>query len=291
VQVGRYQIIDSIGKGAHSTVVRGFDPLIGRHVAIKLLSPGLAQGDARQRFFQEARVIGQLSYPSIIALHDIGIDEATSIPYLVMEFLEGQPLDRILEKGSIPLPRAAAWAAEVGCALYAAHRKGVIHGDVKPANVLITHENRVKLMDFGMARLARHDTKDTPLLGTPAYWCPEQIMGKAQDARSDLFSLGVVIYEMITGSRPFDADSLQGICNRILSSTHLPASQQNASVPKAFDEVLNALLAKEPGARLECGEELAQMLYPFARRKVAPQAAPPPSSSFRDRAARLLRSA
>jgi serine/threonine-protein kinase len=290
VEVGRYQILDTIGKGANSTVLRGFDPLIGRHVAIKLLSPELARGDGRQRFFQEARVVGQLSHPSIITLHDIGIDEATSTPYLVMEFLEGEPLDRMLDKGSIPLPRAAAWAAEVACALYAAHRKGVIHGDVKPANILITHENRVKLTDFGMARLARHDTKDTPLLGTPAYWCPEQIMGKAQDARSDLFSLGVVIYEMVTGNRPFDSDSLQGICNRILSSTHLPASQQNASVPTSFDAVLNGLLAKDPGARLASGEELAHALYPFARRKVA-QVAPPPATSLRDRAARLLRSA
>jgi eukaryotic-like serine/threonine-protein kinase len=291
VEIGRYQILDTIGKGAYGSVARGFDPLIGRHVAIKLLSPSLAEGEGRKRFFQEARVVGQISHPSIITLHDIGIDEATSTPYLVMEFLEGQPLDRVLEKGSIPLPRACAWAAEVACALYAAHRKGVIHGDVKPANVMITSDNRVKLMDFGMARLARHDTKDTPLAGTPAYWCPEQIMGKPQDARSDMFSLGVVLYEMVTGQRPFGADSLQGICNRILSSTHLPASQQNASVPKTFDDVLNALLAKDPATRIESGEELAQLLYPFARRKTMPQAAPPPASSLRDRAARLLRSA
>ena len=290
MELGRYQILDTIGKGAYGSVVRGFDPLIGRHVAIKLLSPELAQGDGRKRFFQEARVVGQLSYPSIITLHDIGIDEATSTPYLVMEFLEGEPLDRLLDKGSIPLPRAAAWAAEVACALHAAHRRGVIHGDVKPANVFITHENRVKLMDFGMARLARHDTKDTPLAGTPAYWCPEQIVGRAQDARSDMFSLGVVLYEMVTGNLPFAADSLQGICHRVLSSTQLPASQQNPSVPTKFDDVLNLLLAKDPAARIGSGEELAQMLYPFARRKVV-QAAPPPQASLRDRAARLLRSA
>ena len=290
MNVGRYQVQDVLGKGANGSVVRGFDPLIGRHVAIKLLSPELAREDARQRFYQEARVIGQLSHPCIITLHDIGIEESTSTPYLVMEFLEGQALDRILEKGTIPLPRACAWVAEVACALAAAHRKGVIHGDVKPANILITAENRVKLTDFGMARLGGHDTKDTPLLGTPAYWCPEQIMGRAQDARSDLFSLGVVVYEMITGNRPFGSDSLQGICNRILSSTHLPASQANPSIPKAFDEVISALLAKDPAVRLGSAEELAEMLYPFARRKATPQAAPPPSS-LRDRAARLLRSA
>jgi serine/threonine-protein kinase len=290
VNVGRYQILDVLGKGANGSVVRGFDPLIGRHVAIKLFSTELAQGEARQRFFQEARVVGQLSHPNIVTLHDIGIEEATSTPYLVMEFLEGQPLDRVLEKGTIPLPRAAAWIAEVAVALHMAHRKGVIHGDVKPANILITQDGRVKLTDFGMARLASHDTKDTPLLGTPAYWCPEQIMGKAQDARSDLFSLGVVLYEMITGNRPFGSDSLQGICNRILSSTHLPASQANPSIPKTFDEVISALLAKDPAVRLGSAEELAQMLYPFARRQAAPQAAPP-ASSLRDRAARLLRSA
>ena len=290
MNVGRYQILDVLGKGANGSVVRGFDPLIGRHVAIKLLSPELAKEGARQAFYQEARVIGQLSHPCIITLHDIGIEESTATPYLVMEFLEGQALDRMLEKGTIPLPRAAAWAAEVACALAAAHRKGVIHGDVKPANILITQENRVKLTDFGMARLGGHDTKDTPLIGTPAYWCPEQIMGKAQDARSDLFSLGVVIYEMVTGNRPFGSDSLQGICNRILSSTYLPASQANPSIPKAFDELLSGLLAKDPAVRLGSAEELAEMLYPFARRKTTPQTAPAPSS-LRDRAARLLRSA
>src|SRR5438034_3550651 len=119
----------------------------------------------------------------------------------------------------LPFPRACAWAAEVACALGVAHRKGVIHGDVKPANMLITDDGRLKLMDFGMARLASRDSKATPLVGTPAYWCPEQIMGKPQDARSDLFSLGVVLYEMVTGKRPFDADSLQAICSRVLSST------------------------------------------------------------------------
>src|ERR1700674_1083021 len=144
--------------------------MIGRQVAIKLFPTELATGEARQRFLQEARVVGQLSHPSIITLHDMGIDEATQTPYLVMEFLEGQPLDRILEKGSIPFSRASALAAEVACALGAAPRKGVIHGDVKPANVLITDDGRVKLMDFGMARLASRDSAATPLVGTPAYW-------------------------------------------------------------------------------------------------------------------------
>ena len=293
MQVGRYEILEIIGTGATGRVARAHDGMIGRQVAIKLFSKELATGEGRQRFLQEARVVGQLSHPSIITLHDMGIDEATQTPYLVMEFLDGQPLDRILEKGSMPFSRACAIVAEVASALAAAHRKGVIHGDVKPANVLITDDGRVKLMDFGMARLASRDSGASPLLGTPAYWCPEQILGKPQDARSDLFSLGVVLYEMVTGQRPFDADSLQAICGRVLSSTPLPASHANPSVPPGFDEVVARCLAKDPSVRYASADALAEDLYPLARRKVIAQAPPQTTNGngLRDRAARLLRSA
>ncbi len=294
MQVGRYEILEIIGSGANGRVARAHDPMIGRLVAIKLLAKELATGEARQRFLQEARVVGQLSHPSIITLHDMGIEEATQTPYLVMEFLDGQPLDRILDRGSVPYPRACAIVAEVACALGAAHRKGVIHGDVKPANVLITDDGRVKLMDFGMARLASRDSAATPLSGTPAYWCPEQILGKPQDARSDLFSLGVVLYELVTGKRPFDAESLQAICGRVLSSTPLPPSHANPSLPTGFDEVVARCLAKDPVARYGLGETLAEDLYPFARRKTVHQASPQSvgnNNGLRNRAARLLRSA
>jgi serine/threonine-protein kinase len=290
VLVGRYEILEIVGNGANSRVARAHDPMIGRIVAIKLLSQDLAKGEARQKFLQEARVIGQLNHPSIITLHDMGIDEPTSTPYLVLEYLDGQPLDRILERGSVPLPRACAWMGDVASALATAHRKGVIHGDVKPANIIITSDNRVKLTDFGMARLASHDTKDTPLLGTPAYWCPEQIMGKPQDARSDIFSLGVVLYEMVTGKRPFDSDTLQGVCSRVLSSTPLPPSHSNSSIPSPFDEIIAACMTKDPGQRIASGDSLASSLYPFARRKSTAEI-PAQSTSLRDRAARLLRSA
>jgi serine/threonine protein kinase len=295
VQVGRYQIVGTIGAGATSKVVRAFDPMIGRHVAIKLFSPQLATDEGRERFIKEARVVGQISHPSIVALHDMGIDEATSTPYLVMEYIDGQPLDRILEKGSIPYSRACAWVADVATALHVAHRKGIIHGDVKPANVIITEEGKVKLMDFGMARLASRDTKDTPLLGTPAYWCPEQIMGKPQDARSDIFSLGVVLYEMVTGKRPFDAESLQAICQKVMSATALPPSQINGSLPAGLNELIASCLEKDPGRRRSSAEDLALDLYPFARRRAEPQtAATNPTTatgSLRNRATRFLRSA
>ena len=290
MQVGRYQIVDIVGTGAHSRVARGFDPLIGRSVAIKLLPTELSRGEARERFLKEARVVGQLCHPSIITLHDMGIDEASQTPYLVMEFLEGQPLDQILSKGALPYPKACAWIADIATALTVAHRKGMIHGDVKPANILTTVEGRVKLTDFGIARLAKRDTMDSPLVGTPAYWCPEQIIGKPQDERSDLFSLGVVLYEMVTGRRPFDAATLPAICERVLSSTPLPPSHANPSLPASFDELMARCLAKDPGQRIASADEFANQLYPFARRKTSvPVAQPAPS--FRSRATRLLRSA
>jgi len=289
-KVGRYEILEIIGVGANSRVARAFDPLIARIVAIKLFPTELASGEARNRFVQEARVVGQISHPAVIALHDMGIDEPSQTPYLVMEFIQGQPLEKLLEKGSIPCSKACAWAAEVATALGVAHRKGVIHGDVKPANILITEDDRIKLTDFGMARLASRDSKDTPLLGSPAYWCPEQIVGKPQDARSDIFSLGVVMYEMVTGHRPFDADSLQGICSRILSSTPLPPSHANPSVPAAFNELIASCLAKDPSQRCASAETLAERLHPLSRRNAPSQTQAQPSS-LRNRVGQLLRSA
>ncbi|HEY1423237.1 MAG TPA: serine/threonine-protein kinase [Candidatus Acidoferrum sp.] len=295
MQVGRYQLFETLGVGATSRVLRGFDPMIGRPVAVKLFPSELAVGEARERFLREARVVGQLSHPNVITLHDMGIEDSTHTPYLVMEYIEGSPLDRLLEKGMVPLPRACAWVAHAAEALDAAHKRGVIHGDVKPANMLITFDGKVKLMDFGMARVAKRDAGDSPLLGTPAYWCPEQIMGRPQDARSDIFSLGVVLYEMVTATKPFAADSLQGVCNRVLSSTVSPPSHLNPSIPASFDEIIAACLAKNPDTRMASGDLLAQILYPLARRKAAApvqhKVAAPAPVTLRDRASRLLRSA
>jgi serine/threonine-protein kinase len=287
-KVGRYEILEVIGVGANSRVARAFDPLIARIVAIKLFPTQLAHGEARNRFVQEARVVGQISHPAIIALHDMGVDEPSQTPYLVMEYVPGQSLEKMLDKGSVPFTKACVWVAEVATALAVAHRKGIIHGDVKPANILITDDERVKLTDFGMARLASRDSADTPLLGSPAYWCPEQIVGKPQDARSDIFSLGVVLYELVTGRRPFDAESLQGICSRILSSTPLPASHANPSIPAALNELIASCLTKDPNQRCASAETLAERLHPLARRPV-PAPAQPQHSTLRERVGQLLR--
>ena len=292
MNVGRYQVLETLGTGAHTKVVRGYDPLIDRAVAIKLFSPEIARGEGRSRFIREARVVGKLSHPAVVILHDMGIEESTSTPYLVMELVEGQSLEKILSKGSVPYPTACDWVAHVAVALSAAHRRNVIHGDVKPANVLITTDNRVKLTDFGMARLASHQGNDSPLLGTPAYWCPEQIHGRPQDARSDLFSLGAMLHEMLTGISPFAGDSLQSVCNHVLSSTPLPPSRHNPSIPGTLDDIVAACLVKDPQNRIASAEDLAERLFPLARQK--PHTAAPPTvvpQTFRTRAARLLRSA
>jgi serine/threonine protein kinase len=292
VQVGRYQLHETLGTGAYSRVVRAYDPLIDRFVAIKLFSADLARGEARTLFLREARVVGKLSHPSVITIHDMGIEESNQTPYLVMELVEGQSLEKLISKGSVPFPTACEWAALVAAALSVAHRRAVIHGDIKPANILITHENRVKLTDFGMARLASRQGADTAVRGTPAYWCPEQILGRAHDERSDIFSLGVVLYEMLTGINPFRGESIPTCCNRILSSTPLPPSHSNPSIPEGLDKLVSSCLVKEPQLRMASAEALAEQLFPMARRTApAAQSVPVSDPTFRSRAARLLRSA
>lgn len=267
MHVGRYEIVSMIGQGSAGKVARAYDPLIGRTVAIKLLPQHFASGPAHDKFIQEARVVGQLSHPSIVTLHDMGVDEPTKTPYLVMEFIEGQPLDRVIAKGCVPFPKACAWAGDIAMALAAVHRKGVFHGDVKPANIFITDENRVKLADFGIARLQSGDAIGAPLRGTPAYWCPEQLLGRPQDARSDLFSLGVVLFEMTTGKRPFKGETPQDVCTEILHTKTPRASHLNSAVPVTLDTIVDKCLSKDPTARYANGDDLANDLWPFARRK------------------------
>jgi serine/threonine-protein kinase len=268
MQVGRYEILGFVNEGSSGRVARAHDPLIGRTVAIKLLSPQFGKGEAYEKFVQEARVVGQLSHPSIVTLHDMGVEQASMTPYLVMEFVEGQALNEMLSKGRVPFPKACAWAGDVATALAAVHRKGVIHGDIKPANIFITKEGRVKLGDFGIARVQNRDNRGV-LMGTPAYWCPEQIWGKPQDARSDLFSLGVVLYEMVTGKRPFEGKTIEEVREQILSAKPVVPSIANSSLPAVLNSILDRCLSKDPARRYADGDALAAELYPLARRKPA----------------------
>lgn len=263
VQTDRYEIIETLGCGATSRVDRARDTIIGRTVALKSFLQGFGR-NSEQQFLHEAQTIGRLSHSSIAQLYDIGTDTGGA-PFLVMEFVSGQNLEQLLSHSPVPFSTAAIWAADLASALFHAHRAGIIHGDVKPSNVRVTEDDKVKLVDFGIARFASQVTGSDRVLGTPAYLSPEQIEGKKQDGRSDLFSLGIVLYEMITGVRPFGGNSLGDICAQILTSTPVPPSKRNPALPAAFDRIIARCLAKDPEERCQSGNDLARALYLVAR--------------------------
>lgn len=262
-QTDRYKVLEVLGCGATSRVDKARDTLIGRTVALKTFLPGFGQG-CEQQFLREAQTIGQLSHPSIAQLYDVGTD-AKGAAYLVMEFVPGKTLEHLLKQGSIPWDRAAVWAGDLASALACAHRAGIIHGDVKPGNILVMENQRVKLVDFGVARFASQGSGDGLVSGTLAYLSPEQIEGHEQDRRSDLFSLGIVLYEMATGVKPFDGSSVGAVCAEILASKPTRPSKRNPLLPAAFDRIIARCLAKNPDDRYQSGEELARALYLLAR--------------------------
>ncbi len=264
----RYQISETLGAGATSRVDKARDTLIGRVVALKTLRYGLGSADIEKQFLREAQIVGSLAHPHIVSLYDVGF-AANGMPCLVMEYVEGKTLEQALQGGPVSLKKAAVWAADLATALGQAHQAGIIHGDVKPANVLITNEGKVKLGDFGVARFATQASASGNVMGTPAYLSPEQILGQTQDTRSDLFSLGIVLYEMATGVRPFQGDSVLEIGGQILSFVPLPPSHHNPELPPEFDHVVMRCLSKDPVDRYGTAEALSASLYPFARSATA----------------------
>lgn len=273
----RYEFIGTLGNGATSRVDKARDSTIGRTVAIKTFLHGFGSGDIQKQFLREAQIVGRLTHPYIVGLYDIGTNE-DGVPYLVMEYVEGKTLEMTLDNGPLPLERAAVWGADLASALSRAHQCKIIHGDVKPANILITNEGQVKLGDFGIARFATQVSGSGSVLGTPAYLSPEQILGGKQDTRSDLFSLGIILYQMTTGVRPFDGTSVGAVCAQIVSATPAPPSHHNPELPAAFDHIVMRCLAKDPALRYADGESLCASLYPFARSKPVP--APRPIQSW-----------
>ena len=265
---GRYEFLETLGTGATSRVDKARDTLIGRTVAIKTFLHGFGSGDLQKQFQREAQIIGRLAHPSVVGLYDVGTDE-NGVPFFVMEYVEGKTLEKILDAGPLPLEKAVMWATDLAAALSRAHRAKIIHGDVKPANILVTKDGQIKLGDFGVARFATQVSASGNVMGTPAYLSPEQIQGNTQDTRSDLFSLGIILYQMTTGVRPFDGSSVSAVCAQIIAVTPPPPSQHNASLPPAFDRVVMRCLAKDPADRYATAESLAASLYPFAHSKDA----------------------
>src|SRR6266478_6334545 len=232
MQKDRYEILGPLGFGATSRVDKARDKIIGRTVAIKTLVHSFGAAPQQKQFLREAQIVGQLSHPAIVNLFDVGVEE-TGIAYLVMEYVNGRTLQQVLSESPIPWPRACSWAADLATALGRAHSAGIIHGDVKPANIMITEDGEVKLSDFGIARFATQVSGSGRIMGTPAYLAPEQIMGEPHSTRSDLFSLGIVLYQMLTGVPPFDGSSVAAVCAQILTADPLEPSRRNPVLPPA----------------------------------------------------------
>lgn len=273
--LGRYQITGKLGEGAMGIVYRAFDPLLDRAVAIKTIKLDLAdaeQEEFERRFFKEAKSAGRLSHPSIVTVFDAG--KAGNVAYIAMELLEGKDLRSLIVKDQLmPVERVVEIVAQVADGLDYAHSNGVVHRDVKPANIMVLDNGTVKIADFGIAQLqSGAKTMTGQVLGTPKYMSPEQIMGKPVDGRSDVFSLGVVLYQMLTGVSPFDAGSVSTIMYRVINEPALMPSLIVGNLPRAFEVILAKALAKQPEKRYQTAAEMAADL----RRHQELADAPPP---------------
>ena len=253
-KIDRYEILSELGRGAMGVVYKGKDPVIDRPVAIKtirfdrLYEAHEIQG-LKERFFTEAQAAGRLSHPNIVTIFDVGEDRGLS--YITMEYVEGEVLSRyIVREHLLPAEEVLEIIAQVAEALDFAYQHKVIHRDIKPANIMRTSEGQIKVMDFGIAKIPSSTlTQAGSVLGTPSYMSPEQIRGEELDGRSDLFSLGCVLYELLTGVKPFRGATLAALSHQITHANPLSASQQNPQVPPACNEVLNRALAKNPDDR------------------------------------------
>jgi serine/threonine protein kinase len=274
MQKDRYEILGPLGFGATSRVDKARDKIIGRTVAIKTLVHSFGAAPQQKQFLREAQIVGQLSHPAIVNLFDVGVEE-TGIAYLVMEHIDGRTLQQVLSESPVPWPRACSWAADLASALGRAHQCGIIHGDVKPANIMVTDDGHVKLSDFGIARFATQVSGSGRIMGTPAYLAPEQILGEPHSSKSDLFSLGIVLYQMLTGVPPFDGSSVAAVCAQILSTNPPVPSKRNPALPPGLDHIVMRCLAKDPADRYPSAEALAASLFPLARR--APESVQAPA--------------
>jgi serine/threonine-protein kinase len=261
---GRYRILEEIGRGAMGRVYRAVDPLIERELAIKTLSPDLPQdawAEVRERFLREARSAGKLSHPNIVIVHDVGVQDGEA--YIAMEMLAGRPLKDFMGEPFAP-ETAAGLAAQVADALHHAHTNSIVHRDVKPANIVVSDSGLAKLTDFGMAWVPSSTvTQAGVALGSPKYMSPEQVIGQAVEPRSDVFCLGVVLYEMLTGRSPFsreEDDTPFDVMDRIAGEPHPPLREANPGIPAALEAVVDRALAKQPEARYASAEEMATAL-------------------------------
>jgi len=264
--LGHYRVLEKIGFGGMGEVYRASDERLGRDVALKLLKASLAHDQDRlRRFEQEARAAATLNHPNVVAVYDIGRHDGA--PYIVSELLEGQTLRARLLDGPIPRRQVLDYASQIAQGLIAAHEKRIVHRDLKPENLFLTHDGRIKILDFGIAKLAPAElgsdsedlsvanmttqTRTGSVLGTLAYMSPEQLRGKVVDHRSDIFSFGAILYEMLTGKRAFAGETQVDAMTAILKEEPPEMMREGTDIPQACEKVVRHCLEKDPRNRFQ----------------------------------------
>lgn len=264
-QLGRYEIVEELGRGAMGIVYKARDPLIERFVAIKTINleslPPKEKAEYAARFYQEAKAAGNLNHRNIVTIHDLG--ESGDVAYIAMELMEGRELQVVMDGvHRMPTEKALNIAIQVARGLHFAHQNGIVHRDIKPSNIMLLGDNQVKIADFGIAKMPASllATKTGLIMGSPLYMSPEQVKGGAIDARSDIFSLGVVLYQMLTGRLPFYADEATAVMYQIINEQPPAPSSLNPDVSDMLDKVIFKCLAKNPDERYKNADELAEAL-------------------------------
>ena len=294
-QLGRYDVVAEIGRGAMGVVYRAVDPMLERTVAVKTINMALDPGEMEhyeKRFTIEARAAGGLNHPNIVIIYDIG--RSGDLAYMAMEFLEGRELKELIAANELTADRSLDIVALVADGLAYAHAHEVVHRDVKPANIMILNDGRVKITDFGIARMRTADvrTQTGVVLGSPRYLSPEQVLGKRCDARADIFSLGVILYEMVAGQAPFNGIDVNSLMFQIVNFTPPPPSSINPALPAMLDLIIAKALAKNADERYAgiaefaadlrvCSQQSAATTAPLAP-AAAPQMIPDPTDPFAD---------
>jgi serine/threonine-protein kinase len=263
-KIGRYKVLGELGRGAMGVVYKAEDPNLDRVVALKTIildKDADGRAEYQKRFLVEAKAAGKLNHPNIVTTFDYG--EADGVAYLAMELLEGTDLRKRAQQGSIAPIEAVEIACQVAEGLAYAHHRGIVHRDIKPGNIMLPDRGAAKIMDFGLARMriADHKTSTGIVLGTPRYMSPEQISGQPVDPRSDIFSLGIVVWEMLTGKRLFSGTEMPQVSHSITYDEHVPPTRINTELPSMLDFVVARALKKDPAVRYQDADEMAADLH------------------------------
>ncbi|HNC07255.1 MAG TPA: serine/threonine-protein kinase, partial [Anaerolineales bacterium] len=274
-KIGRYEIKSELGRGGFATVYRAYDPRFEREVAIKVMPPELLHADPqfRMRFEREEKIIAQLEHPAIVPVYDVG--EENGQPYFVMRYMSGGSLSERIKGNKFSPAEAVRILDQVASGLDEAHSKGIVHRDLKPANILFTNRGVPLISDFGIAKFSQGEASGnmtgSAIIGTPAYMAPEQASGDNIDGRADIYALGVILYEMVTGKQPYQADTPLGLAIKHITEPVPRILDANPELPTWMEKVISTAMAKDPDERFSTAVELAETIKAFLRGETPPE--------------------